>query len=107
MALVTTDAAALVEGTARLGISRETPDTDAPAHGPLGTARRAQPRAHARVSAGGRATASAPSPAELTLLAQPIALCDGLAVHPDPQFRMTEAITPYVAEFLTSTPPDS
>jgi predicted unusual protein kinase regulating ubiquinone biosynthesis (AarF/ABC1/UbiB family) len=46
-------------------------------------------------------------PPNLALLAQTIAMCEGLAAHLDPQFRMTEAITPYVAELLTSTPPDS
>jgi hypothetical protein len=34
-------------------------------------------------------------------------MCEGLAAHLDPQFRMTEAITPYVAQLLTSPPPDA
>jgi hypothetical protein len=32
---------------------------------------------------------------------------EGLVAHLDPQFRMTEAITPYVAQLLTSPPSDA
>jgi len=34
-------------------------------------------------------------------------MCEGLAAHLDPQFRMTEAITPYVAQLLSSSPSDA
>jgi hypothetical protein len=33
-------------------------------------------------------------------------MCEGLAARLDPQIRMTEAITPYVAQLLTSSSSD-
>jgi ubiquinone biosynthesis protein len=45
-------------------------------------------------------------PPNLALLAKTLAMCEGLAAHLDPQFRMTDAIAPYVAELLTA-PSDS
>jgi predicted unusual protein kinase regulating ubiquinone biosynthesis (AarF/ABC1/UbiB family) len=46
-------------------------------------------------------------PSNLALLAKTLGMCEGLAAHLDPQFRMTEAITPYVAQLLTSPPSDT
>ena len=115
VALVTTDAAPLVEGTVRLGISREATDTDALAAdlnallstdlskplgelslghvlaSVLGVVRRHQLR----------------FPPNLALLAKTLGMCEGLAAHLDPQFRMTEAIAPYVAQLLTSSPSEA
>ena len=46
-------------------------------------------------------------PSNLALLAKTLGMCEGLAAHLDPQFRMTEAITPYVAQLLASPPSDA
>jgi ubiquinone biosynthesis protein len=115
VALVTTDAAPLVEGSMQLGISGETADTDALAADlnelmatdlskPLGelslghvlTSVLAVVRRH-RLR----------FPSNLALLAKTLGMCEGLAAHLDPQFRMTEAITPYVAQLLASPPSDT
>ena len=39
--------------------------------------------------------------------AKTLGMCEGLAAHLDPNFRMTEAITPYVTELVISPPPDA
>ena len=46
-------------------------------------------------------------PSNLALLAKTLGMCEGLAAQLDPKFRMTEAITPYVAQLLASPPPDA
>jgi ubiquinone biosynthesis protein len=108
VSLVTNDAAPLVEGSVRLGITRDATDTDAFAADlnrlmatdlskPLGelslghvlsSVLAVVRRHHLRF------------PSNLALLAKTLAMCEGLAAHLDPQFRMTEAITPYVAQLL-------
>jgi ubiquinone biosynthesis protein len=115
VALVTTDAGPLVEGNVRLGISRESTDTDAfvadlnelmatDLSKPLGELSLGHVlssvlaivrRHHLRF------------PSNLALLAKTLGMCEGLAAHLDPQFRMTEAITPYVAQLLASPPSDA
>jgi len=112
VALVTTDAAPLVEATLRLGVSRELTDERAlaadlselmAAHlsNPLGEINLGHMlssvlgvvrRHHLRL------------PSNLALLAKTLAMCEGLAAHLDPEFRMTEAITPYVTQLLTAPP---
>ena len=46
-------------------------------------------------------------PSNLALLAKTLGMCEGLAAHLDPQFRMAEAIAPYVAQLLASPPGDT
>jgi len=46
-------------------------------------------------------------PPNLALLAKTLGMCEGLAAHLDPQFRMTEAIAPHVAQLLSSSPADA
>jgi len=110
VALVTSDAVPLVEGSMRLGISHGTTDTDALAADldhlmatdlskPLGelslghvlsSVLVVMRRHHLRL------------PSNLALLAKTLGMCEGVAAHLDPQFRMTEVIAPYVAQLLTS-----
>jgi ubiquinone biosynthesis protein len=110
IALVTTDAAPLVEASMRLGISRETTDSDALAADleALMTTDLSKPLGELSL---GHVLSSVLAvarrhhlrfPSNLALLAKTLGMCEGLAAHLDPQFRMTEAITPYVARLLTS-----
>jgi ubiquinone biosynthesis protein len=112
VALVTTDATPLIEGSLRLGISGERTDADAFAADldtlmatelsrPLGelalghvltSVLRVVRRHHLHF------------PSNLALLAKTLAMCEGLAAHLDPQFRMTEAITPYVTQLIAQRP---
>ena len=115
VALVATDATPLVEGMVRLGISRETTDTDA-----LATDVNKLLATDLSVPLGelslGHVLASVLTvvrrhqlrfPPDLALLAKTLGMCEGLAAHLDPQYRMTEAITPYVAQLLAPSPPDA
>jgi ubiquinone biosynthesis protein len=115
VALATGDAASLVEGSLQLGITGETTDADAFAADltqlmatdlskPLGelslghvltSVHLVVRRHHLRV------------PSNLVLLTKTLGMCEGLAAHLDPQFRMTEAITPYVVRLLASRPSDA
>ena len=114
VALVTTDAAPLVEASLRLGISRETTDTNAFAAdlNDLMATDLSKPLGELSL---GHVLASVLAvvrrhhlrfPPNLVLLAKTLGMCEGLAAHLDPQFRMTEAITPYVTQLLTSRPSD-
>jgi len=115
VAVVTTDAAPLVEGSVRLGISRETIDTGAFAAdlNELMATDLSKPLGELSL---GHVLASVLAvvrryqlrfPPNLALLAKTLGMCEGLAAHLDPQFRMTEAITPYVAQLLSSSPSDA
>lgn len=110
VALVTSDAAPLVEGSLRLGISDETTDTDAFAAdvNELMATDLSKPLGELSL---GHVLASVLAvvrrhhlrfPPNLALLAKTLGMCEGLAAHLDPQFRMTEAITPYLAQLVTS-----
>ena len=114
-ALVTTDAAPLVEASLRLGISSETTDTDAFAVdlNKLMATDLSKPLGELSL---GHVLASVLAvvrrhhlrfPSSLALLAKTLGMCEGLAAHLDPQFRMMEAITPYVAQLLASPPSDA
>jgi ubiquinone biosynthesis protein len=114
VALVTSDPAPLVEGSMRLGISRATTNTDALAADldELMATDLSRPLGELSL---GHVLASVLAvirrhhlrfPPNLALLAKTLGMCEGLAAHLDPQFRMTEAITPYVAQLLTSQPAD-
>jgi len=115
VALVTTDAAPLIEGSMRLGISRETTDTDALAAdlNDLMATDLSKPLGELSL---GHVLSSVLAvvrrhhlhfPPNLALLARTLGICEVLAAHLDPQFRMTEAIAPYVAQLLTSPPSDA
>ena len=95
---MTTDAAPLVEGTVRLGISRGTTDTDALAAdlNELLTTDLSKPLGELSL---GHVLASVLAvlrrhqlrfPPNLALLAKTLGTCEGLAAHLDPQFRMTK-----------------
>jgi ubiquinone biosynthesis protein len=115
VALATSNAAPLVEGIARLGISRESTDTDALAAdlNLLMATELAKPLGELSL---GHVLSSVLAvvrrhhlrfPSNLALLAKTLGMCEGLAAHLDPQFRMTEAITPFAAQLLTTPPPDA
>jgi ubiquinone biosynthesis protein len=114
IALVTTDAAPLIEGTARLGIGRESTDMDALAAdlNQLMATDFARPLGELGL---GRVLSSVLAvvrrhhlrfPSNLALLAKTLGMCEGLAALLDPEFRMTDAITPYVAQLLTPPAPE-
>jgi ubiquinone biosynthesis protein len=115
VALVTTDAAPLVEGSALLGISRETTDTEALAADLNELIATDLSKPLGELSLGHLLTSILAVvrrhhlrfPSNLALLAKTIGMCEGLAAHLDPQFRMTEAIAPYVAQLLASSPPNA
>jgi ubiquinone biosynthesis protein len=109
VALVTTDATPLVDGSARLGISRATTDMNAFAADldKLMATDLSRPLGELSL---GHVLASVLGvvrrhhlrfPSNLALLAKTLGMCEGLAAHLDQQFRMTEAITPYVAQLLS------
>ena len=115
VALVTSDAAPLVEGSMSLGISRESTDTDALTAdlNELMTTDLSKPLGELSL---GHVLSSVLAvvrrhhlrfPSNLALLAKTLGMCEGLAAHLDPQFRMTEAITPYVTQLLASPPADA
>jgi ubiquinone biosynthesis protein len=115
VALVSNDAAPLVEGSVRLGVSRETTDMDALAADleELMATNLSKPLGELNLGYVLSAVLSVVRrhhlrfPPNLALLAKTLGMCEGLAAHLDPQFRMTEAITPYVAQLLTSPPSDT
>jgi len=106
MALVTTDAAALVEGTARFASAARRP-TQTPRPG----ASRDRSASSASGTRSRQCWRSCDGISSISCRAHTARPADRVVWRaggaPDPQFRMTEAITPYAAEFLTSTPPDS
>jgi len=115
VALATGDAAPLVEGTMRLGISRESTDTDALAADldDLIATDLSKPLGELSL---GRVLSSVLGvvrrhhlrfPSNLALLGKTLGMCEGLAAHLDPQFRLTEAIAPYVAQLLASPAADA
>jgi ubiquinone biosynthesis protein len=115
VALVTSDVAPLIEGTTQLGISRGTADTDALAAdlNELMATDLSKPLGELSL---GHVLSSVLTvvrrhrlrfPSNLALLAKTLGMCEGLAAQLDPKFRMTEAITPYVAQLLASPPPDA
>jgi ubiquinone biosynthesis protein len=109
VALVTTDAEPLIEGCLRLGISGDATDTSALAadlHELMATDF-SKPLAELGL---GHVLVTVLAvvrrhhlhfPSNLALLAKTLAMCEGIAAHLDPQFRMSEAITPYVTRLLT------
>ena len=114
VALVTADAAPLIEGSARLGISRDSTDTKALADdlNELMATHLSRPLGELSL---GRVLTSVLAvvrrhhlrfPSNLALLAKTLGMCEGLAAHLDPQFRMTEAIAPYVAQLINSPASD-
>jgi ubiquinone biosynthesis protein len=115
VALVTNDAAPLIEGSMGLGITRESTDMDALAAdlNELMATDLSKPLGELSL---GHVFSSVLAvvrrhrlrfPSGLALLAKTLGMCEGLAAHLDPQFRMTEAITPYVNQLLTSPPSDA
>jgi ubiquinone biosynthesis protein len=113
-ALVSVDAAPIVEGSMILGVSGETTDADAFAADLSDLMATYLSKPLGELSLGhllGSVLAVVRRhrlrfPRNLALLAKALGMCEGLAAHLDPEFRMTEAISPYVAQLLTSAPSD-
>jgi ubiquinone biosynthesis protein len=115
MALITSDAKPLVDAAMRLGISPESTDEDALTADltELMTTHLSKPLGELGL---GQVLSSVLAvvrrhrlrfPSNLALLAKTLAMCEGLAAHLDPQFRMTDAIAPYVTQLLELPPTDA